>query len=85
MLHGTFMTEMLDTVHHLRLKNPQCFGIWNCPQLQVQQEGQEPALVGPLVTAISGPWTKTVQNNISFFPLPTKDMANPTTEKLWVF
>jgi len=54
-LYGTFMTKMLDNVHHLRLKNPQRFGVWTCGHLQVPHEGREPALVGPLVTAIPGP------------------------------
>jgi hypothetical protein len=39
--------DILDTVHHLRLMDPQCFGDWICLCLQVGRGFGEPTLIGP--------------------------------------
>jgi hypothetical protein len=39
------VTYILDTVHHLRLKNLQCFGEWICLHLQIEKG--EPTVVSP--------------------------------------
>ena len=46
------VTDILDTVHRLRLKSPQCFGEWICLGLQVERRDGEPTVVGHLESAI---------------------------------
>jgi hypothetical protein len=46
------MTDILDTVHQLKLKCPQCFGDCICLGLQVERRDGEPTVVGHVESAI---------------------------------